>query len=49
MFLFIEMPEEKKDVEEAEIADTVGPAAYYAIAKKFSILSHLDLLIPIFQ
>ena len=35
MFLFIEMPEEKKDVEEAEIADTVGPAAYYAIAKKF--------------
>ena len=29
------MAVEKKDVEEAEIADTVGPAANYAIAKNF--------------
>ena len=29
------MAEEKKDVEEADIADTVGPAANYAIAKNF--------------
>jgi hypothetical protein len=43
------MAEEKKGVEEADIADTVGPAANYAIAKFFSILSHLDLLIQMFQ
>ena len=44
------MAEEKKDVEEADIADTVGPAANYAIANFFfSILSLLDLLIQIFQ
>ena len=29
------MAVEKKDVEVAEIADTVGPAANYAIAKNF--------------
>ena len=43
------MAEEKKDVEKADIADTVGPAANYAIAKKISILSHLDLLIQMIQ
>ena len=43
------MAVEKKDVEEAEIADTVGPAANYAIAKISSILSHWDLLIQMYQ
>ena len=44
------MAEEKKDVEEADIADTVGPAANYAIAKKnfnFEPLGPIDSDVPV--
>jgi hypothetical protein len=44
------MAEEKKDVEEADIADTVGPAANYAIAKSFfnfEPLGPIDSYIPV--
>ena len=44
------MAVEKKDVEETEIADTVGPAANYAIAKNFfnfEQLGPIDSDIPV--
>ena len=44
------MAEEKKDVEEADIADTVGPAANYVITKnnfKFQPLGPIDSDVPV--
>jgi len=44
------MAEEKKDIDEADIADTIGPAANYAIAKNFfnfEPLGPIDAGIPL--
>ena len=44
------MAEEKKDIEEADIADTVGPAANYVITKNnfnFEPLGPIDSDVPV--